>query len=106
MTTAAAMLSNGRSAMVFAEGTRSLDGRLLPFKKGPFVLAIQARGTAGAALHLRRASSGRPRGSSASGPAMSWSASASRSRPRGMTYDDRDALSGTARAAVEAMAAR
>ena len=27
--------------MLFAEGTRSSDGRLQPFKKGPFVLAIE-----------------------------------------------------------------
>jgi 1-acyl-sn-glycerol-3-phosphate acyltransferase len=32
----------GLSAVVFAEGTRSRTGRLQPFKKGPFVLAIAA----------------------------------------------------------------
>jgi 1-acyl-sn-glycerol-3-phosphate acyltransferase len=36
-------IRQGTSAVVFVEGTRSLDGRLLPFKKGSFVLAIAAR---------------------------------------------------------------
>lgn len=40
---AAAVIKAGTSAVVFGEGTRSRTGNLLPFKKGPFVLAIAAQ---------------------------------------------------------------
>lgn len=36
-------IRHGISAIVFAEGTRSRDGKLQPFKKGPFVLAIASQ---------------------------------------------------------------
>ena len=40
---AAARIRAGTSVVLFAEGTRSLDGTLQPFKKGPFHVALQAR---------------------------------------------------------------
>lgn len=35
------LLEEGIKIWLAPEGTRSLDGKLLPFKKGPFILAIQ-----------------------------------------------------------------
>lgn len=36
------VLRSGHSMVVYPEGTRTRDGRMLPFKKGPFHLAMEA----------------------------------------------------------------
>ena len=39
---AAEKIRKGISLIMYAEGTRSEDGRILPFKKGPFALALKS----------------------------------------------------------------
>jgi 1-acyl-sn-glycerol-3-phosphate acyltransferase len=38
---AKAVIQKGINMLIYAEGHRSLDGKLLPFKKGPFYLAME-----------------------------------------------------------------
>lgn len=58
---AAVAIRGGMSAIVFVEGTRSRDGALADFKKGPFVLAIRA-GAPVVPVHIARGRAALPPG--------------------------------------------
>ncbi len=92
----------GISAVVFPEGTRSRTGELLPFKKGPFVLAIAARVPL-VPVYSAGTFTLMPKGSRRLHPhpiALLFG------RPidtAGMTYEDRERLMVETRRAIEAL---
>jgi len=102
---AAKYIRAGSSAVVFAEGTRSRNGRLLPFKKGPFVLALAAQAPVvpvfcGGTYELMPRGSWSPRRGTVLlriGDAIPTA---------GLSYEDRAALADRTRAALLAMGAR
>jgi len=102
---AAHQIQAGMSAMIFAEGTRSLDGRLLPFKKGPFVLAIQA-GVPVVPVYVEGALRLTPKGALYVLPGEVVVRVAAPIPTDGMTQEDRARLSDEARAAMTALGAR
>jgi 1-acyl-sn-glycerol-3-phosphate acyltransferase len=64
-------LARGVPVMVFAEGTRSRDGRLLPFKSGAFRLAIEA-GVPVLPVAVHGTGAGMPKGSPWVRPCEAW----------------------------------
>lgn len=102
---AAAQMRGGTSAVVFAEGTRSRDGRLLPFKKGPFVLAIAA-GAPVVPVFCENTFALMPRGSFRPRPGVVTLRVGAPIPTTGRGYEDRDLLAASARAALVALGAR
>lgn len=99
---AAGQIRGGISAAVFAEGTRSRDGTLQPFKKGPFVLAIQA-GVPVVPLYLGGTYAVMPSEALAPQPGAVHLLVGEPIPTAGMTYEDRDALATTCRSAILAL---
>lgn len=102
---AAKFVREGTSAVVFAEGTRSRDGRLKPFKKGPFVLALAA-GVPVVPVFCQNTYELMPRGSWSPKPGTVTIKIGEPIPTTGLSYEAREGLAREARAALLRMGAR
>ena len=97
------VVANGNSFLTFPEGTRSRTGMLLPFKRGPFLMALKAQvPVVPVAIHGGTASM--QKGSPIVRPVRSACASARRSRRSGMDVSDREKLADEVRSRVRTVA--
>ena len=96
----AASLRAGNSFLIFPEGTRSRTGQLLPFKKGGFIMAIEAQAPiVPVAVQGGRASM--RKGSAIVRPVHVSIRVGTPIPTAGLTIDDRDALIERVRVAVQ-----
>lgn len=88
---ARAYLARGMSVMIFPEGTRSRDGKLLPFKAGAFKLALEA-GVPILPMAVSGSAQGMPKGSPWVRPARMIVRILEPVATQGLTVDDLAAL--------------
>lgn len=102
---AATAIRGGLSAIVFAEGTRSRDGRLMAFKKGPFVLAIVAQVPV-VPVAILGSYEALPKGSVRPRPVPITVRVGLPIPTTGLSYDDRDSLAARTRLALLGLGVR
>jgi 1-acyl-sn-glycerol-3-phosphate acyltransferase len=95
-------LRAGHSFLIFPEGTRSRTGSLLPFKKGGFIMAIQAQVPV-VPVAIRGGRASMRKGSPIVRPVRVVVRVGEPIPTAGLTLDDRDALIARVRAAVQAL---
>ena len=93
------------SVLVFPEGTRSRDGKLQPFKTGPFVLAIES-GAPVVPVYVAGTFGILPKGSIRVRPSAVTVAVGAPLPTTGLTIEDREALRDRTRAAVARLRAQ
>ncbi len=94
-------LDRGMNVMMFPEGTRSRDGRVLPFKSGAFRLAIEA-GAPVLPIAVSGTAEGMPKGSPWVRPARPWARILQPIETAGMTDADTSRLRDLARERITA----
>jgi 1-acyl-sn-glycerol-3-phosphate acyltransferase len=92
----------GNSFLIFPEGTRSRTDDLLPFKKGGFIMAINAQAPV-VPVAIRGGRAAMRRGSWLIAPVQISVRVGAPIETRGLTLDDRDALITQVRAAIESL---
>jgi 1-acyl-sn-glycerol-3-phosphate acyltransferase len=98
----AASLRAGNSFLIFPEGTRSRTGDLLPFKKGGFIMAIQAQVPV-VPVAIRGGRDAMRKGSPIVRPVHVSVRIGKPVATEGLTVDDRDRLISVVRSEVEKM---
>jgi 1-acyl-sn-glycerol-3-phosphate acyltransferase len=101
---AANALRDGNSFLIFPEGTRSRTGDLLPFKKGGFIMALQAQAPV-VPVAIKGARDAMKKGSLIIRPVRVTVSFGPPIETAGLTMDQRDALIARARSAVAALLA-
>jgi 1-acyl-sn-glycerol-3-phosphate acyltransferase len=95
-------LKAGNSFLIFPEGTRSRTGNLLPFKKGGFIMAIEAQAPI-VPVAVQGGRDAMRKGSAFVRPVLVRVRIGSPVPTKGMTLDDRDALIAKVRTEIEAL---